>query len=1228
MAQSPAPDSALSIRILGRLAASQDGQELDLGGSRQRAVLGILVAARRATIPASRMIDLIWDENPPPQASGALHAYVSHLRKRLEPSRAARSAAMVLVSEGSGYALRVPDQVVDAWRFEAAVNEASRLTGRAAVDALRDALALWQGSAFADYAGQPWADAQRIRYAEVHAHAVDELLGARLATGEARPLIPDLEAAVAAEPLREDRWRLLALALYRSNRQADALSALRRARSMLSDELGVDPGPALRELEAEVLAQSPALLRPTPSAPATPAGPHTLTGPAPPTMPLTPTRPHTLTGLTTSTGLTATTGDDLVDRDREVSQLSACLEASTANVGSLVLIAGPAGIGKTRLLTELRRGLGDRALSLTARASQLEREFAYGAVRQLFDRILSTPADRERLLSGSARAAASVFDTDTAETGDRTDSTFAVLNGLYWLVVNAAADRPLVLSVDDLHWCDTGSLRFFAFLAHRLEGLPVLLAATLRTGEEHQDAALLAELEHDVNTTAIRPAPLSLAGVGALVRQRLGEHAEPAFIAACHRTTSGNPLLVRQLLRALEADGVRPDAVHAGTVNATGSRAIASLVLMRLARLPEAATAAARAVAVLGDGAELPAVAALADLSDADCATAIAALVRSEMLHDQYPLAFVHPLIRDAVYQDVPTGQRQLHHERAARSLDAAGASAEQVAAHLMRVPARGDAWVCTALRQAARIASDRGAPEGAAAYLTRALAEPPTDAERPGLLLELGRADAGVDGAASVAHLREAYRTLPDPQQRGSVAKELGHVLVFAGAQGEATLFTQQTQLELAGLASADDLQALKALERTAGHMHGIDASNWQLGTPTISGDGPGARRLAACLAWESVFAGTNREEALAQAQFALADGVLQRDDGGLFWAIAGIVQEVADVDHGSLWDDALADAHAQGSVFAALAVHLWRGYAQWYRGELREAYTSLTASTEFSYQYGGLISAPYGHAFLIHLLIDRGDVAAARAYYDSVRDEVRIGDGGRLRRQAECELLLAEGRYPEVIELSHLLERMTPYLKSPVWRQTLKQRARALGALGRTEEALDVIAEDYELALRWGAPRAIGRSLLIRGELSGREGESPLRDAISTLTGGSAQAPVDVIRAQLALSKIVDDKDEQVALLQRAVQLGDITGALGLRSEAADRLQALGAEVPQPPASLSLTSTEQRIAKLTADGVEVREIAEALFLTPHAVQLSLDVIRDRLNVTNDDELGRALDA
>ena len=430
--------------------------------------------------------------------------------------------------------------------------------------------------------------------------------------------------------------------------------------------------------------------------------------------------------------------------------------------------------------------------------------------------------------------------------------------------------------------------------------------------------------------------------------------------------------------------------------------------------------------------------------------------------------------------------------------------------------------------------------------------------------------------------------------------------------------LFTQQAQVELAGVASADDMQALKALERTAGHMHGVDSVDLagrdaddqrgragRAAARGVPGLGIGVRRRR------------DREEAIAQAEFALADGVLQRDDVGLFWAIAGIVQEVADVDHGSLWDDALADAHARGSLFAALAVHLWRGYAQWRRGELREAYTSLTASTEFSYQYGGLIGAPYGHAFLIHLLIDRGEVAEARAYYDSVRHEVRIGDGARLRRQAECALLLAEGRYAEAIELS-LLARVDDAVPEE---SGLAADAQASGPgrsvrSGRTDEALGAHGRGLSAGAASGARRArsAGRCSCA-GEVSGADGESAAarspRDPHRRAGAGAGRRHPGSARPEPG--------HRRCGRAGRTAAAGGAPGRHHRRARAARRRGRPAAGVgaprcPQPPASLSLTSTERRIARLTADGAEVREIAEALFLTPRAVQLSLDEIRGRL--------------
>jgi hypothetical protein len=229
----------------------------------------------------------------------------------------------------------------------------------------------------------------------------------------------------------------------------------------------------------------------------------------------------------------------------------------------------------------------------------LEREFAFGVVRQLMEPLLADPAERAHLLSGAAAAAAPVFDLTAGETGG--DTSFSILHGLYWLVLRAAERAPLLLSVDDIQWCDSGTVRFLAYLVRRVPDLPVLVVATRRTGEGQSEDVALIDLAHATDTVLIEPRPLSDAGVAALVRQRLGEP-EQTFVAACSRTTGGNPLLLRQLLRALESDQVIPDAAHADTVNAIGSRAVSSVVLRRVASLGPDVSEVARAVAVLGDG--------------------------------------------------------------------------------------------------------------------------------------------------------------------------------------------------------------------------------------------------------------------------------------------------------------------------------------------------------------------------------------------------------------------------------------------------------------------------------------------------------------------------------------------------------------------------------------------------------------------------------------------------
>ena len=259
----------------------------------------------------------------------------------------------------------------------------------------------------------------------------------------------------------------------------------------------------------------------------------------------------------------------------------------------------------------------------------------------------------------------------------------------------------------------------------------MLVAATLRSAEPGTDPALLAEIVQDPATHPLRPGPLSADAVAALVRERLGDDADPGFCAACHQATGGNPLLLRQLLRALEAEGVQPVADRVDVVRAVGPRAVSSTVLLRLSRLSEDARAVARATAVLGESAELPRVAALAGRDERAVAAASGELIRAEIIRPEPPLGFVHPLVRDAVYHELPPAERELEHERAAEMLREAGADIEQVAAQLLLAPRRGAAWAAELLQRAGSDAVRRGAAESAVAYLRRALEEPPAPEQR-----------------------------------------------------------------------------------------------------------------------------------------------------------------------------------------------------------------------------------------------------------------------------------------------------------------------------------------------------------------------------------------------------------------------------------------------------------------------------------------------------------------
>jgi tetratricopeptide (TPR) repeat protein len=803
----------------------------------------------------------------------------------------------------------------------------------------------------------------------------------------------------------------------------------------------------------------------------------------------------------------------LLERERELSTFHGLLGKPSEATSGLVVVDGPAGIGKSRLLAEL----GERAAEegrrvLTAQGSDLEREFPFGVVRQLFEPLLVAPSERERLLGNAASPAGPVFE----EVGEgEGDASFAALHGLYWLTVNLAGERPLLLTVDDLHWCDRPSLRFLAYLMRRLDGVGALVAVGLRTAESGTDPVLIGELTDAPSAMRLHPGPLTKAGVADLVRARLGADPDPAFTAACAEATGGNPLLLRQLLSSLEADGVAPEAGQEKAVREVGPRAVSRTVLLRLHRLPEAAAAVARAVAVLGDAAQLPLVAALAELDEPAVAGVTAPLARAEILRPEPPLGFVHPLVRDAVYHELPPGDRELRHARAARLLMDAGASAEEVATYLLACPRRGEDWVVEVLSDAAASARRRGAADSAVAYLERALAEPPAPERRTRVVLQLGVAETATSAPAAADHLREAWEGLEDHRERAGVAGTLARTLVFTAPATETVAMARRALAETPAKL-VDERQALRAVELMAVPVGVADEEVMRtLWDVRIEGAGPGAKMLAAVTAFGRALSGAPAEECVALALEALADGVLIAADPGLFPATAVWVLAMADREEAlAVWDEARALAHRSGSLLGFYGTNLWNGAGLLWRGDLPEAETRLLAALENAGAWGILRSSTtYGPAFAFTgaVRILRGDLEGARKLLDPGGDAYRRVETSRLMLTSRAELLLAESRFEEALELADDLAEHFRGIANPGWGPWRSLKARALDGLGRTDEAIALAREEVELARKFGSPSVVGRPLRLLGVLERERGIDRLREAVELLERSTAKLAMD---------------------------------------------------------------------------------------------------------------------
>ena len=332
----------IEFGVLGPLEASRGGEPLHLGGGKQRALLAILLLNANEVVSSDRLIDELWGEAAPETAGKALQVHVSQLRKALEPERGPGDPGRVLITKPPGYTLALEPDQLDLTRFDRLTGEGREALAASdperAAALLRDALSLWRGPALADVAFEPFAQPEIARLEELRMAALEDRLQADIERGRHSDVIGELERLVAADPLRERPRAQLMLALYRSGRQAEALEAYRRARDTLVEELGIEPGKELQGLHEQILRQDPAL-----DLAEERIG-----------------RPVEEVAAPREVGARFEAAEAFVGREREISELEAALGHTFEGRGSVYLIGGEPGIGKSRLADELSRLARDR----------------------------------------------------------------------------------------------------------------------------------------------------------------------------------------------------------------------------------------------------------------------------------------------------------------------------------------------------------------------------------------------------------------------------------------------------------------------------------------------------------------------------------------------------------------------------------------------------------------------------------------------------------------------------------------------------------------------------------------------------------------------------------------------------------------------------------------------------------------------------------------------------
>ncbi|RAJ56471.1 putative ATPase [Streptomyces sp. Amel2xB2] len=934
--------------------------------------------------------------------------------------------------------------------------------------------------------------------------------------------------------------------------------------------------------------------------------------------------------------------DCLVGRAREMAVLKRSAEAARRGQAGLVTLQGPPGIGKTSLLHSFIASDACREMTvLHGACSEIDAGAGYGGVRALFRSLGLSAEDAASspLLSGGARRALPALATDSGSGAYESSAAYSVMHGLYWLTANLMAERPLLLALDDVHWCDERSLAWIDFLLRRSEEMPLLVVLAQRD-EAVPLASALADVAARPSSAFLELSPLSRQDVVELVGYAYQGAAESTFVRDVAALPGGNPMLLKRLLLELKSAGVRPDEHGVSRAREIAGQVVSDSVRGMLRALPEWIRTLARAAAVLGD-APAERLGALAGLPPTLVDEGVKVLRKAEILAPD-GLGLAHDLVRSAVLEDMDGDALAELRTSAALLLSDESLPPEQVANQLLLLPRLTAPWMTAVLCDAAGQAESRAAPEAAVRYLTRARE---ADPDSLALRLQLARCVSQTEPAEAVRQLQAVLESPLDVRTRAGVAVQFGGVCLLAQQSPAAVRVLEEvlqqldcelgrdpgpadvelrTEVQAALLrAGADEKSTIGQVRERASSM------------PAPPGDTAAQRQLLAMQALLGALGSDDVEGCIDKARRAIrATGSPTEESlfaSSFTLSLADEAEEALEALDRLL--QASQRSAAAWSYVLALAI---RAFVLHGIGALPEALADAQTSV------GIIADERWGHTSampqiaLAMVLTDLGEAQRAASVLDAIErpNLDRLVTEYPWYAQVAARTRWSLGDVEGGLELLYACGRSLDEsgVANPVYLPWWLDAAGMLMDLGRTGQARGLAEHGSELAERWGTPRAKALAGLGGGLTTpGRKGIELLVASAEMFAGSPARG--EHARAEFLVGRaLLTEGDRRSARdhLRTAADLAQRCGTFKLGEMARTLLIEAGGRMRKMSGSPlgMLTGMERKVADLAAAGTSNRGIAEALFVTVRTVETHLTSAYRKLGVTSRADLAPVLSA